>query len=115
MPSKDPMYDQDRAWIFQQDCATCHTAKSVKKWFEEEDITVLPWPAKSPDLNPIENIWSWIDRRLEACKMTNVDELKTEIHRIWQEIPKEMCMRLVESMPKRVRACYLARGGHFKY
>ena len=40
--------------IFQQDLAPAHTAKSIKTWFNDRGITVLDWPANSPDLNPIE-------------------------------------------------------------
>ena len=43
-----------------QDGASAHTAHSVRDWLAEQDINVLPWCARSPDLNPIENIWSWM-------------------------------------------------------
>ena len=114
LPSVDLLYGQEQAWIFQQDGATSHTAKSVKTWFDENNITLLDWPSKSPDLNPIENIWSWIDHNFVKSKLTNVEQLKEEILRLWLQVPREMCMRLVESMPKRIRACIRAKGGHFK-
>jgi transposase len=115
LPSVELMYSPDQAWIFQQDGASSHTAKSISKWLTENKITLLPWPPKSPDLSPIESIWQWIDRQLVPIQMITVDELKEAIQRIWLQVPKEMCMSLVESMPKRVRACYAAKGGHFKY
>ena len=43
-------------WIYQQDGASIHTAQRVKKWFNENDVQVLPGPAKSPDLNIVENV-----------------------------------------------------------
>ncbi|GFX27711.1 transposable element Tcb1 transposase [Trichonephila clavipes] len=54
--------------IFQQDNARCHTAASVRAWFEEhqDEFTVLPWPANSPELNPIENLWDHLDRVVRA-------------------------------------------------
>jgi hypothetical protein len=115
LSSVDLLYGPDEVWMFQQDGATAHTALSVRGWFEDNHVVVLPWPAKSPDLNPIEHIWSWIDARLVPEKLTNVDQLKAEIERLWLTVPREYCMRLIESMPRRVRACYRAKGGHFKY
>ncbi|MDQ5930221.1 MAG: hypothetical protein QG594_2008 [Bacteroidota bacterium] len=115
LPSSELMYNQEQSWLFQQDGASAHTARSISEWFIENGITTLPWPAKSPDLNPIEHVWSWIDAQLVSAKMTTLDELKEELHRLWLTIPREMCMKLVESMPGRVRACYLAKGGFFKY
>ncbi len=53
-PSADKLYG-DADFIFQQDLAPAHTAKGTKSWFNDHGVTVLDWPANSPDLNPIEN------------------------------------------------------------
>ncbi len=53
LPSTDKLYE-DADFIFQQDLAPAHTAKGTKSWFNDHGVTVLDWPANSPDLNPIE-------------------------------------------------------------
>ncbi len=55
LPSADKLYG-DADFIFQQDLAPAHTAKCTKSWFNDNGVTVLDWPANSPDLNPIENL-----------------------------------------------------------
>ena len=57
-------------FIFQQDNAPCHKAKHTMKFFSENQIKVLEWPAQSPDLNPIENIWGYIKRKLKNKKFS---------------------------------------------
>ncbi len=53
LPSADKFYG-DADFIFQQDLAPAHTAKGTKSWFNDHGVTVLDWPANSPDLNPID-------------------------------------------------------------
>ncbi len=55
LPSADKLYG-DADFIFQQDLAPTHTAKGTKSWFNDHGVTVLDWPANSPDLNPLENL-----------------------------------------------------------
>ena len=55
LPSADQLYG-DSDFIFQQDLAPAHTAKSTNTWFNDHGITVVDWAANSPDLNPIENM-----------------------------------------------------------
>ncbi len=50
LPSADKVYG-DADFIFQQDLAPAHTAKGTKSWFNDHGVTVLDWPANSPDLD----------------------------------------------------------------
>ncbi len=61
LPSADQLYG-DVDFIFQQDLAPAHTAKVNESWFNDHGVTVLDWPANSPDLNPIENIYQVLSR-----------------------------------------------------
>ncbi len=54
LPSADQLF-KNADFIFQQDLAPAHTAKSTKSWLNDHGVCVLDWPANSPDLNPIEN------------------------------------------------------------
>lgn len=114
IPSID-LFFKDRDFYFVQDNAPCHTAKSIGEYFTENDINKLPWPARSPDLNPIENLWAWIDLQLTDTELRTKDDLRAALHDIWLTIPSELCNRLIESMPRRIKACIKARGGHIKY
>ena len=51
--------------ILQQDNAPCHTARRVIKWLANNDIELQDWPGDSPDINPIENLWSIIKARIQ--------------------------------------------------
>ena len=81
-----PMLEREFAdgdCIFQQDLAPCHTSKKKHTFFEEKDITILDWPGNSPDLNPIENLWAIIKRRIEKTDCSAVQKLIYAIIRTW--------------------------------
>lgn len=105
----------DEKVIFQQDGATCHTAKTVKRWFEAERVELLEWPANSPDLNPIESIWVEIDKKLAQNPPNSMAELEEALQRYWCEISRQDVLSYIESMPERVEAVISARGGPTKY
>ncbi len=113
-PSADKLYG-DADFIFQQDLAPAHTAKGTKSWFNDHGITVLDWPANSPDLNPIENLWGIVKRKMRDTRPNNADDLKATVKETWASIPPQQCHKLITSMPRRIEAVIKAKGDPTKY
>ncbi|KAJ1304038.1 hypothetical protein OPQ81_008446 [Rhizoctonia solani] len=103
--------------IFMQDNASAHKAKVVQDWFQEHGLEVFEWPANSPDLNPIENLWELIKRELYSydTPASGMSELWTRVHKVWDKVTTQQCQDLIESMPRRIQACIKAGGGPTKY
>jgi len=104
-------------YLFQDDNAPAHTARSTRTWKEDNSINVLPWPAQSPDLNPIENLWDELVRRVRAHKPRpkNKRELFTVIKNEWENIEIVKLNNLIDSMPRRVAAVIKNKGNPTKY
>lgn len=102
VPFVDENHEEDL--IFQQDNAAIHVSRESKSWFEARDIDLLPWPARSPDLNPIENLWGILAREVykNGQQYETVQELEVAIRNAWCEIPIKTLETLVNSMPKRL-------------
>ncbi len=102
------------------DNAAIHTAKKVKRWFDENGIDVMKWPPYSPDLNPIEHLWFPLkkgvyDVRPDIDTLTGGDdtirdELFQALKEAWPMIDDETMKRLIESMPRRIQACINSEG-----
>ncbi len=114
LPSADKHYG-DADFIFQQDLAPAHTAKGTKSWFNDHGVTVLDWPANSPDLNPIENLWGIVKRKMRDTRPNNADDLKATVKETWASIPPQQCHKLITSMPRRIEAVIKAKGAPTKY
>lgn len=102
--------------LFQHDGAPCHKAKVITKWLGEQNIKILgPWPGNSPDLNPIENLWSILKRRVDNQKPTNSDKLQALIMQEWTAISQDLVQKLIDSMPGRIAEVLKKKGQHCKY
>lgn len=104
-------------WIFQQDNAPIHTARSTVLWLKSKNINVMDWPALSPDLNPIENLWGILARAVYANgkQYYSKEELKKAIQSEWKKIGPQVLKNLVESMPKRIYELITLQGRKTKY
>jgi transposase len=103
--------------IFMQDNAPCHKAKSVVKFIEDSGIPALNWPPQSPDLNPIENLWAYIKKKLESenAVPTTKSALIEAVFNIWENLDPQIVANLASSVPRRFSACLNANGKHTKY
>ena len=103
--------------IFQHDGDPKHQSHQAKDWLKDHGFKVLIWPAQSPDLNPIEHLWSHLKRRLGEYERApgGVLELWERVEEEWNKISASVCQGLIESMPRRVKAVLKAKGGHTKY
>lgn len=102
-------------FIFQQDNDPKHTARKTQTFFRESRIKLLEWPPQSPDLNPIENLWSLLDSKMDKTNVTNKNLLFETLRVTWESLDDRYLQNLVESMPRRLEAVISAKGGHTKY
>ena len=76
----------------------------------------MPWPAQSPDLNPIENLWSIMKYEISKLpKPKSIDEMALLLAEQWNQLTPKVWKNLIESMPRRVKACIEAEGGSIRY
>lgn len=102
---------------FQQDNAPAHKAEYTQWWLNQTGIKILPWPAKSPDLNPIEHLWDVLKRQIDSRKPppTSLKDLKEALLKEWENIPVDKYQNLIDSMSRRVKAVIKAKGKNTKY
>ncbi len=99
-------------WKFQQDNASVHTARSTIEWFNQHNIRTMQWPARSPDLNPIENMWAKLSSMVyEGGRQYDTkEELRLAIVEKWQQIGADYRRNLFDTMNHRIQAVIDARG-----
>ncbi|GFU71664.1 transposable element Tcb1 transposase [Trichonephila clavipes] len=103
--------------IFQQDNARPHVARIVQRFFVNHQIELLPYPARSPDLSPIENMWPMVAQRLTQITPPAAppDQLWQRVEVAWSAVPQEHIQSIFESMPRRVAAVTSNNGGNSGY
>ncbi|EUC62926.1 transposable element Tcb2 transposase, partial [Rhizoctonia solani AG-3 Rhs1AP] len=106
-----------RRAIFQHDNDPKHTAKHTREWIGNRRLSLLPWPANSPDMNPIENVWDYLDRRVRMRPQlpTNANQLWAILQEEWECIPHAYIDKLCDSMVQRVEDLMQAKGGNTRY
>lgn len=113
-PSAKKIFQDDK-FIFQHDNDPKHTAKCVKSYLEKQSFETMSWPAQSPDLNPIENLWAIIEYRLRDRRCSSAQDLYSAIKTEWERLEPSLLENLIESMHRRCQAVIDSNGFPTKY
>lgn len=103
--------------LLMHDNARPHVAHVVTQYLRDVAIRTMNWPARSPDMNPIEHLWDELKRRVRARVPAprSLHEVRIAIEEEWNAIPQDFIVRLVSSINTRLLAVIRARGGNTEY
>ncbi|GFX29602.1 transposable element Tcb2 transposase [Trichonephila clavipes] len=97
--------------IFQQYNARAHTARVAQDFLRH--FQTLPWPARCPDLPPVEHVWDQLKRQMPSCH--SVPDLELAVRDLWAHLPQDNIRYLINSMPDCVAPCIAPGGGPTRY
>jgi hypothetical protein len=106
--------DKVSCGILMEDGAPVHCSRAPEEWKKSRLIEKLDWPANSPDLNLLENVWKLLKdvvQHGQTCPR-NLEELKMTLQREWRSISSIKLRNLCHSMPARLQLVIEAKGGH---
>ena len=111
----DPIHPRKNS-IFQQDKAPAHMARTTLNFLAQKGVSLLPWPGNSPDLNPIENVWSHVCSRVRALGLpASKEQYWNWVQAEWQATPLSYIRNLYRSLPSRCREVVGKKGGSTHY
>ncbi|GFX43581.1 transposable element Tcb2 transposase [Trichonephila clavipes] len=105
--------DMGLQFLFMDDNAPCHHTVAAEQLLESEDIERMDWPARSPDLNPIEHVWDFLGRC--ALSPVTIRELRFALQDERAAMPQQLIDTLILSMDRRCETCLAVRGDHIPY
>lgn len=110
-----PFNVNDAECVLMEDGASPHTARITQQSHAERQIKRMKWPAQSPDLNPIENVWRLLKYRVGRRFPKTKDEMKQVVLEEWDRLTPSDFAHYVNNMEERVLAVIEAKGGHTKW
>ena len=89
-------------WLLHANDPGRHKSQVLRTFMHNNYVRPLDFPPYSPDLNPIENLWADMDKRMASTQADTKDELEKQVQQEWEATSKEYCSELARSMPKRI-------------
>ena len=102
-------------FILQQDHDRAHTSQRTMRWFEDNNVEIIPpedWPLRSPDLTPIENVFAILEERVSMRRYRTFEGYIRCIEDEWARLSQATINNIINAIPERLRAVRRARGGH---
>jgi transposase len=108
----------DAPWTLMMDGHRVHHSATAHAYFATVGVQHLEkgeWPARSPDFNPIENVWSMVVTELNKVNIRNLHDLERELKAVWERLPQEHIDNAINSMPERLRLARKSKGASTRY
>ena len=106
------------SFIFMRDNCSIHKANSTMEYLNSlEEVEIMDFPARSPDINPIENLWGILARQVYSGgkQYLTLHDLEKSIYKCWESIEIDILRDLILSMPERIGLIFLNQGNSINY